>query len=209
MNDLSDARNLKALFIDYLFKNIKQKDVIGSEIMFGSRKGVADLIMLSNGFTSAYEIKAQNDDFRKIKLQLDSYNKTFDYVYLITTEKHLLKAMNEVPKNNGIIIIYNDSSIKDFRESKQNIKLSKEEMLNTMTIKFLEKEHHFVSRKMNAYTLREALKKLDTNTIKENMYQFLYKRIQPRYSNFILERGGKTHFEDIALLSFKNKRVKI
>jgi hypothetical protein len=208
MNELINARNLKALFIDYLFENLRQKDVIGSEIMFGSRKGIADLVLLTNGLIFAYEIKAQNDDFRKIKLQLEEYNKTFDFVYLITTEKHFIKAKNVVPKNNGIIFIYNDYSVKLFRESKQNIKLSKEEMLSTMTIKFIENKYQLPPKKMLAYDLRESLKHIDQNILKENMYEFLYQRIRPRFLNFMDERGNKTHFEEIALLSLTNKKIK-
>jgi hypothetical protein len=208
MNELINARSLKALFIDYIFENIKQNDVIGSEIMFGSRKGIADLIILSNGLTFAYEIKAQNDDFRKIKMQLEDYNKTFDFVYVITTEKHFTKAKNDIPKNNGIIFIYNDLSIKLFRESKQNNNITKEEMLSTMTINFIERKYKFPRKKILAYDLRESLKYLDQKILKEGMYEFLYQRIRPRYLNFIAERGNKTHFEEIALLSMKNKKIK-
>jgi hypothetical protein len=208
MSNLKNARYLKALFIDYIIEKIKDNDVIGSEIMFGSLKGIADLVLLSEGLTFAYEVKAQNDDFRKIKLQLKEYNKTFDFVYVITTEKHLTKAINSITKNNGIILIYNDSSIRVFRESKQNYKLDKEELLSTMTIRFIEKKIQAPPRKISAYELRKSLEIIDQNILKSRMYEFLYNRIRPRFDNFLAERGIKTHFEEIALLSFSNKKIK-
>jgi hypothetical protein len=208
MNDLRNARYLKALFIDFIIEKIDNIDVIGSEIMFGSRKGIADLVLLSKGLTYAYEVKAQNDDFRKIKIQLKEYNRTFDFVYIITTEKHLVKAINSTSKNNGIILIYNDSSIRIFKESKQNHKLDKEELLSTMTIRFIENKIQIPPKKISAYKLRKSLEVIDQSTLKSLMFEFLYNRIKPRFDNFIAERGVKTHYEEIAILSLRNKKIK-
>lgn len=207
MNNLINARHLKALLIDYLFSSLDTSDIIGSEVMFGARKGIADLILLSHGIITAYEIKAQNDDFRKIKIQLDDYNNTFDYVFLVTTEKHYLEARNNIKKNNGIIIIYNDSSIKIIKPPKQNINLNKSDLLSTMTINYLERTYKIPKKNQLAYNYRESLKHIGQDNLKNGIYEFLYQRIKPRYENFIKERGLKTHFEDVALLSFKNKKI--
>jgi hypothetical protein len=209
MNELVSARQLKAIFIDYLFPHLDKEDVVGSEIMFGSKKGVADLILFSNGQTFAYEIKAQNDDFRKLRGQLEEYNKTFDFVSLITTEKHSSKANRIVPKNNGIIIIYNDLTIKNIREPNQNIFLNKDDLLSTMTIKYIEKRFKLSRKKLLAQEFRNSLKYLTLDELRESRYEFLYQRIRPKFVNFIIDKGTKTHSEDITLLSETNKKIKI
>lgn len=180
MNELNNEKYIKALFIDYLFKTIKPQDVIGSEIMFGSRKGIADLIFLSEGLTIAYEIKAQNDDFRKMKYQLQDYNKSFDYVYLITTENHFSKAKIDVPDNNGIILIYNDYSIKVLRKSKQNFNLSSDELLSTMTMKFILKKFALSYNKLNSVQLRESLKNSDQTLLRKFVYEFFISKNSPK-----------------------------
>jgi hypothetical protein len=207
MNYLKNESNLKALLIDYLFSSLDASDVIGSEVMFGERKGIADLLILSHGMITAYEIKAQNDDFRKINVQLEDYNNTFDFVYLVTTEKHYLKARNNIKRNNGIILIYNDSSVKIIKVPKQNINLNKSDLLSTMTINYLKTNYKAFKKNQLAHIYRESLKDIDQENLKQGVYEFLYQRIKPKYENFIKEKGNKTHFEDVALLSFKNKKI--
>jgi hypothetical protein len=207
MKELINSRYIKALIIDYLIKNLNSNFVIGSEIMFGSRRGMADLVLLSEGLTFSYEIKAQNDDFRKIKVQLEEYNKVFDHVYLVTTEKHLLKAQNAVSDNNGLMIISNDCSVQLIRNSKQNTILNKEELLSTMTIRFIEHRFKLPHKRVLAKELRNTLETFQQNEIQKYVYEFLYQRIKPRFDNFIMEKGIATHFEEIALLSMPNKRL--
>jgi hypothetical protein len=202
-----NARYIKALLIDFLYEGLHESDIIGSEVMFGERKGIADLLLLSNGIIYGYEIKAQNDDFRKIKTQLVDYNNTFDFVYLVTTEKHYLKAKNSITKSTGIIIIYKDSSIKILKTPKQNFRLNKDDLLATMTINYLGNRYGLPHKGELAYDFRKSLKYLTQQSIKEGVYDFLFQRINPKYLNFLKERGIKTHFEDIALLSFRNKRI--
>jgi hypothetical protein len=103
MTNLGSAKHIKASFIDVLLERKNEVGIIGSEIMFADKKALADLILLSNNKIIAYEIKAQNDDFRKILYQLEAYNNVFDYVNLITTEKHLKKAKQQMPEKTALL----------------------------------------------------------------------------------------------------------
>jgi hypothetical protein len=207
MNELSNANHIKALFIDLLLDKRNEGEVIGSEIMFAEKKALADLVLLSNKNIMAYEIKAQNDDFRKAKCQLETYNKVFDYVSLITTEKHFLKAKKQVPSKNGIIIVTNKIDFEHYREPKQNISLRKEEILSTMTIKFILEYFNLSNRRSFSSEIRKTLRNRSILELKSAMYTFLYKRILNRFSNFVQERGMKTHYEDITLLSMPPKKI--
>lgn len=207
MTELNNAKYIKALFIDNILTQPFDQRIIGSEVMFAHKKVVADLIILSKGITEAYEIKAQNDDFRKIKYQLEEYNNVFDYVNVIVTENHFEKAKKVIPDNNGLIIITNEQYFNIYRKPKKNKILVKEELLSTMTIKFIQKYFKISSKDLTASEIRKSLEGNDLQDLKSALYIFLYNRISNRFSYFLLERGNKTHFEDIMLLSMPNKKI--
>lgn len=206
MEELCNANQIKAIFIDFLL-NQEKGSIIGSEIMFAYKKLLADLILLNKGNIIAYEIKAQHDDFRKIEYQLAEYNKVFDYVSLITTEKHFLKAKKCIPSQNGIIVISRELDIEKYREPKLNSYIRKEELLNTMTIRFIQEYFKLPRNNLDAIKVRKLAQNKELAEIKTALYSFLYKRISVRFSNFILEKGEITHYEDIALLSMPNKKI--
>jgi hypothetical protein len=207
MSNLNKAQYIKALFIDMLLNNGPNDFIIGSELMFTNKKVVADLIKLQKGETYAYEIKAQNDDFRNLIIQLEDYNKVFDYVSLVVTENHFIKATRIIPDNIGLIIVTNNG-IKVFRDAKRNCNISKEEILATMTVNFIQ-NYFKVKKSANelAYEFRKKLQVKEINELKLALFEFLYKRISVRFSNFLNERGLMTHYEDISLLSMPDKRI--
>lgn len=208
MDKLRNANYIKSLFIDYLLMQ-HPNSIIGSEVVFAYKKFLADLINLRNNYTYAYEIKAKNDDFRKIESQLREYNKVFDFVSLIVTEKHLIKAQNIVPLYNGIILIKNNLEIECIQEPIQNLFLVKEDLLETMTIKFIVKYFNIVDKKKLAYLLRKTLMEKDSDELRNALFSFLYTRIERRFLNFLNEKGVTTHYEDISLLSMPIKKIVI
>lgn len=207
MNELKNAKYIKALFIDYLLSQKTRDIVIGSEVMFAYKKAVADLIILSNEKIEAYEIKSQNDDFRKITYQLEEYNKVFNYVSIIVTENHFEKAKKLIHKNNGLIIVSNNQDFEIYRIPKENNNLIKEEILSTMTIAFILKHFNIGTNELLASEIRQSLTHRNLQDIKKALYVFFYNRISYKFSNFLQERGTKTHFEDVMLLSMPNKKV--
>lgn len=207
MNELNNAKYIKALFVDYLTERQFENYIIGSEILFADKNALADLVLLSNMVSTAFEIKAQNDDFRRIEYQFSDYNKVFDFVNLIITEKHFQKAKRIMSANNGIIIITNNQKIEVYKKPKQNKKLSKEKIAATMTISFLKKYFNIRQNNYNGLEIRNILQKKDIKELSNAMYIFLYSRIKNKYVNFMHEKGKKTHFEDISLLSLPNKKI--
>jgi hypothetical protein len=207
MNELNNAKYIKALFVDYILSQPFEQITIGSEVMFAHKKVVADLVILSNEGTEAYEIKACNDDFRKLENQLKEYNNVFDYVNVIVTENHFAKAKKLIPKSNGLILITDKLDFHIYRKPPINKKLKKEELLSTMTIKFLKKYFTINSKKLTAFEIRNYLVEKDIQDLRSALYVFLFNNISNRFSNFLFERGIKTHYEDVKLLSMPNKKV--
>ena len=96
---------IKTILIDYLISN-NVDTIIGNEVMFGFNKNIADILQLANNKIYAFEIKGDNDDFRRLPKQIGLYKSVFDYLYIVTTIKHISQC-NYLDKDIGIILITN------------------------------------------------------------------------------------------------------
>ena len=120
---LNSAEYIKCLFIDYLLsKNNEQ--VIGNEFMYGIKRKLVDLIVLKKNRTIAVEIKSNNDNLNRLEEQVKEYKKIFDYLLIVTTEKHKNNILEKVSDDIGIYIIQDDLSIIKLR--KPSIQKSKD-----------------------------------------------------------------------------------
>ena len=50
-----------------------------------------------NGQLHGYEIKSERDNLRRLRAQADLYNRVFDRVTLVCTEKHICEALDIIP----------------------------------------------------------------------------------------------------------------
>ena len=76
---IMNAETIKTILIDFL---ISQNDsiVLGSEVTYGSKKQVVDIIQLSKNKIIAFEVKADRDDVRRLDNQINEYKKIFDHI---------------------------------------------------------------------------------------------------------------------------------
>ncbi len=200
MNRLNDANNIKALLIDFLIDQNEDVDILfGSEVFFGKKKRQSDIITV-NGTITAYEIKASNDDFRRVREQLDDYKKVFDYQYLVVTEGHENKASNFLKANEGLIIIDKTLNIQVYKKASLIKKQIKAEILETIPLSYLKMQYKLPSD-LNAFECRNILLKRKLSELKIILKKFLESRLGPRNELFKSEKGEYTHFEDIKLLS--------
>lgn len=207
MAKLGIAYKLKASLIDYLLDKFGEEIIIGSEIMFARKRALADLVVLHNQLVHAYEIKSPNDDFRRLPLQIIEYNKVFDYVSVVTTEKHLQRAIELTPVYNGIYLITNNDTVEVYRHPILNQSKSKEEILASLTIKFLVEHFKIHYPKSNSAEIRRSLLAHDIVELSNALCRFLNDRTAVKYTTFLKERGKATHYEDISLLSMPLKKI--
>jgi len=66
----------------------------------------ADLIVITDGIISGYEIKSDLDTLSRIKYQTSNYDYFCDYCYIVTGYKHKQKAIDHVPQHWGILSIF-------------------------------------------------------------------------------------------------------
>lgn len=106
MNLDSNSFIIKARFIDHILNSFCSDNIcIGQEVMYGTNRLLADLVLVADGKLYAFEIKAYNDDLRRIENQLANYRKIFDFIYVITTENHLANIRNIHQKKVGNLCV--------------------------------------------------------------------------------------------------------
>ncbi|MEI6524187.1 MAG: sce7726 family protein [Bacteroidota bacterium] len=64
----------------------------------------ADIAVL-NGKLIGYEIKTEKDTLQRLESQMIAYSEVFDQAYIISSENHLPKALEIIPKWWGIYLI--------------------------------------------------------------------------------------------------------
>jgi hypothetical protein len=122
---------------NFLFKNYRNeyiyKNVIANKLLLnrhslsttkmltefrvGSSK--ADVVLL-NGASTVYEIKSQYDSFARLKKQIGSYIKVFDYINVITSSPQSNKLEDILPEKIGILVLTDRHTISTIRKAKSN-----------------------------------------------------------------------------------------
>jgi len=87
----------KAFINDNTTKVIHEMDVC-----FGTSR--IDIAVI-NGKLHGYEIKSEQDTLERLPSQIESYNKIFDTVTIVTCEKHVDKVIEMVPEWWGIYYV--------------------------------------------------------------------------------------------------------
>lgn len=56
-----------------------------------------------NGSLSGYEIKSERDTLQRLRHQVDIYSRALDYVTIVASESHVVKALDLIPEWWGVI----------------------------------------------------------------------------------------------------------
>ncbi|WP_394530800.1 sce7726 family protein [Priestia aryabhattai] len=120
---LKDFEVRKSL-IQYLhtkYKEDKETKIVNEMgICFGqSRIDVATI----NGILHGYEIKSESDTLVRLPSQMEDYNKVFDRMTIVVSQKYLDKVRLMIPSWWGIIIVRNkggEAILKEIRKGRKN-----------------------------------------------------------------------------------------
>lgn len=108
MNVLNDV-DIRPALISWLNKKNIHPISIFSELTIADGQARPDIVALYS-FTHCFEIKGENDRIERVVKQASYYHTTFKKNTLITTQKHLAKALKILPEFWGIILV---SSLRD------------------------------------------------------------------------------------------------
>lgn len=197
---LNSAEYIKCLFIDYLLSKNKEQ-VVGNEFMYGVKRKLVDLVALIKNKTFAIEIKSNNDNLIRLEEQIREYKKIFDYVLIVTTEKHKNNIIEKVSDDIGIYIVQDDLSVIKFRNPSIQKNKDKIELLYSVNARYLCKIGNYSYGKYNADELRSLFAKKRISYIQEILFTYLYEKYNNKFNLFISERGFNTHIEDLCILS--------
>ena len=197
---LQSAEYIKCLFIDYLLSKSKEL-IIGNELMYGIKRKVVDLVVLQNKKIIAVEIKSDSDNLSRLEEQISEYKKIFDYVLIITTEKHASRISEIVPSEIGIYVFKENLLMKKFRNPRIQRCKDKVEMLYSINAKYLCKLEGLALSKYDTDEIRLKYAKRRTSSIQEILLMYLTQKYKERFTLFMNERGLLTHIEDLSLLS--------
>ena len=169
--------------------------------MYGLKRKVVDLVVLKKNRTFAVEIKSSNDNLIRLAEQIREYKKVFDYVLIVSTEKHKNNIIEKTSDDIGIYIVQDDLSIIKFRNPSIQKNKDKIELLYSVNARYLCKIGNYSYGKYNSDELRSLFAKKRISYIQEILFTYLYEKYNNKFNLFISERGINTHIEDLCILS--------
>lgn len=95
---LKEADVIKVRLIRWLQHHNDSDLVLGNEVLYSTRQRRADLLMIKNQLLYAFEIKSEKDKVDRLDEQLEDYLSTFDFVYLVSTQKIKRNLKQALPK---------------------------------------------------------------------------------------------------------------
>ncbi|MDR2125295.1 MAG: sce7726 family protein [Prevotellaceae bacterium] len=194
------AEYIKSQTIDFLMNDIPDNLYIGNEVMYGTKRKLIDLLILDNNKLIGIEIKADNDDLRRLQEQVNESKKIFDYIIVCTTFAHLEKTKQILPDDIGIFSV-NEQGIKKIRKPKRQKSLDKTELLFSINSNFLRKNLSSTTHNINSDEVRQHYIKESISKIHNLFFDYMQQKVQSKFKLFLQNRGEVTHIDDIPLLS--------
>lgn len=185
------ANQIKVLFIKWLLKN-NPNSIIGNEVLFSNNLCRTDILQIINNKTVAYEIKSDSDNLDCINEQLNNYLKTFDYTYLVFTEKYPLNKLETLDSCIGLYLIEQNGYIKQIRRAKLSKSITKSNLLcfipKKELIELLNKKG--LSGK-SVFELRLICEKLSFKKVKQKSIDILNNRYSKLLNLFLYDTEGE------------------
>jgi hypothetical protein len=129
MRDIDIRKEIKSSFLKKFYEDSNSKVVEELGVNYGD--AIIDIAVI-NGSLHGFEIKSEFDTLNRLQNQISTYCKTFDFLTIITAEKHLMHLSHYLPEWCGIIVINKKESINDT----QKLKYIKRPKKNPNTDKF-------------------------------------------------------------------------
>ena len=202
---LSNASSYKCKCIDFYLGHYSCS-IIANEFRYGKAQLVTDLLLLTSKNLISIEIKAENDDLRRLRKQIDEAKKNFNLVIVFAAEKHLSSLLNILSPDVGISILSENKVL--IVRSPQRHDIDENEILYSMPLSYLRKNFK-VPYELNSDLAREfilAKAKAKINTVYR---KYIISKYQNKFKIFLSDRGTETHIEDIPILSIRENIEKL
>lgn len=173
--------------------------IIGSEVMYGSSRRVADMVFISNGHSYAIEIKSEFDSTSRLGGQLEEYQTLFDYIIIFAAPNHISRITATIPDFVGLYSI-NELGIQKLRREKINRRVQKSEMLISIPSAAV-KNDFSVKGKLSSDEIRSAVLRKSLKDI--HSYFITYFKVKLEGSTMRMKKEipkRKETFEDYVII---------
>ena len=99
MND----EKIRSAFIEKYLKKIPSEIIILNEVGVINGAAIVDIAAITPSSIEGFEIKSAEDNLSRLPRQIHFYDKTFDFISIITESKYIQEAIRLVPDHWGII----------------------------------------------------------------------------------------------------------
>ena len=171
---------IKAQILEYLKEKslIRDNDGIISEFTVDQYARRADLVIIRDHDSTAFEVKSDSDSLTRLQAQTEKYLQFFDKVILVTTKKHYKKAQEILPTNVGIWLV-SENDVKVMRKGiKKKIK-DKEKLLKMMKVRELQnlarKQKYAGDIKRKSEIISHLLK-ISSDCLRAELFNYIRKR---------------------------------
>lgn len=194
--------DLKVELLKFLLKKKVNWRFLASEVPFLSLSRFIDICAGTFKNTYAFEIKGDYDKLSRLDGQLKDMLLSFDFVYVVTTEKHIQTVLKKAPKKVGVLL-WDTKKIKLVKRSIPNKKLNPISLLSFVSKnEILKSYRHLISNpNESVFEIRkELVRKLSINELVKLKRNFLRNKYQRRTSVFLREIGSKLTIDDLEIL---------
>lgn len=182
MNDLQIRNAIK----EQEFKNhYNDPDTrIIDELGICQGESIVDIAVV-NGSLSGYEIKSDVDTLKRLPKQIENYNKVFDYMSIVTSQKYAPIINDHIPDWWGIIEVENSNGIAVVIERRKPIQNTKIDLFYLVQMLWKDELVEII----DSYSLNKSKKNkskreiwtylvdnIDYNTLKNIVRQYLKRR---------------------------------
>lgn len=154
---MHDAREREIKISLISFLNEFKPYIIATEVPFMDSQRRADILMIKDDYSHAFEIKSETDKIDRLKSQIKSYTGCFDYISVVVDQSHLPIKKLSIPRSIGIYV-YQEKTVRLIRSPIKRKDKNKNKILSSLTSKELKKINklsEITNEKANSYLINQ------------------------------------------------------
>lgn len=114
--DKMNDEKIRAAFIKSYLKRVPSDVIILNEVGVSNGAAIVDIAAITENSVEGFEIKSAEDNLSRLPRQIHYYDKTFDFISIVTESKYLDNAAKLVPDHWGIIEVIESEKGVEFSE---------------------------------------------------------------------------------------------
>ncbi|MBK0091356.1 sce7726 family protein [Erwinia sp. S59] len=189
---------IKKILIESLVTHAN--NVIGSEFRFDFGTRRADVISISEGKITAYEIKGAGDNTDRLENQIESYKKYFDQCFVVCEKSNIDIIRKKTPRSVGILLV-EGKFVKQVRKPYQIKSHDKIALASTIDIRLLRKLVTTKKLKSKHELCQHLSKQISLDEMRIISRSEAFKKIIIPFETFLKEVGEEIHSDDILTLT--------